>query len=156
MNWIEIFWNCDCKGATLPQVLFKNPDWFFYMIEEGNFKDKGSITQEAEDLGWKARHILIPGNEQNDLEAEYTLDPSSHSFASLEILPRDREVHSRSERMDVIDLSFPRKYKQYDKLGNKLLLKQLIFIYFRRSNYRMTRDRCEAFFENEGHFRPRG
>lgn len=155
MPWTEIYWKCDYKGETLPQALFKDPDWFFYMIEKHYFENKGPIAEEARELDWKARHILIPDNEQENLVAEYTLDPSSFSFACLEIVPRNQEVHPRSERMPFIDLSLPRKYKQYDKLGNKLLLEQLKFIFFNRSNYRMTRERSEAFFENEGNFAPR-
>lgn len=157
MDWTEIFWNCDHKGDTLPQVLFKDPDWFFYMIEKRCFEDKGPIAEEARDLNWKARHILIPGNEQNNLVAEYSLYPPKYLFVGLKILSKSQETDDPdSERKDVIDLSYPRQRKSYDKYGNKLLIEALKTIFYGSKSYKMTRKRCEAFFENERYFEPRG
>jgi len=150
--WTAIFWPCQYKGLTLPQVLFKNPDWFFNEVETHRFDSKGPIAQEAYDLNWKARHILIPRNERNDLVAEYTRFPSNHSFARLEIVPGSQELPPRSERKDVIDLAYPRQFKNDDKSGFDLLLSDLKFIFFGNSRYRMTREQCEAFFENDHHF----
>jgi hypothetical protein len=122
------------------------------MIENRNFENKGSIAEEASELDWKARHILIPDNAQNNLVAEYTLYPSNYSFGCLKIVPRSQEVHLRSDRKDVIDLAYPRQFKSYDKLGCRLLLSTLKYILFGSSSCRMTRERCEAFFENDDKF----
>jgi len=40
MPWTVIHWPCEYMGKTLPQVLFKDPDWFFFMIENRNFENK--------------------------------------------------------------------------------------------------------------------
>jgi len=113
------------------------------------------MAQEAENLDWKSRHILIPRNEGKNLVAEYPRFPSNHSFARLEIVPESQEPHPRSERKDVIDLAYPRRFKNRDALGFLLLVSELKFIYFGNSHYRMTREQCEAFFDNDGHFPPR-
>jgi hypothetical protein len=152
MPWTKIHWPCKYKGETLPQVLFRDPSWFFYMIENRKFGDKGRIAEEARELEQKARNIRIPNNEGGNLVVEYTHQLSDYSFACLEIVPKTRELHSRSNRKDVIDLSYPGQYKSYDKLGYKLLLSKLKFILFGNSNCRMTKRRCETFFEDDNHF----
>lgn len=157
MPWTVIYWECDYKGKTLPQVLFTDPDWFFYMIEEKKFENKGPIADEAKTLALKARRIRIPDPRGEDLVAEYGLEPSHRTFAHLELVPRSREAHAGAtitERMDVIDLSYPREFKEYDKLGNHLFLLQMKHYLFGRRNYLMTRKRCEAFYDDDRNFVP--
>src|SRR5450759_2541978 len=38
------------KGKTLPQVLFSDPVWFFWAIEEGVFQNRGTLRGQAADL----------------------------------------------------------------------------------------------------------
>ncbi len=35
------------QGKTLPQIVFIDPDWFFWAIEESVFSTKGSLRDEA-------------------------------------------------------------------------------------------------------------
>jgi hypothetical protein len=46
------------KGKTLPQIVFTDPDWFFWAIEENVFK--GPLRREAERIDARARAIRIP------------------------------------------------------------------------------------------------
>ena len=45
-------------GRSLPQILFSDPDYFFWAVEKKIFQ--GRLAAEAAELAWKARHIKIP------------------------------------------------------------------------------------------------
>lgn len=47
------------KGKTLPQIVFADPDWFFWVVAVG-FKS-GALAVEAEKIRHRATHIRIPG-----------------------------------------------------------------------------------------------
>jgi hypothetical protein len=147
------------KGKTLPQVLFQDPDWFFYALKKGIFKKGTPLGREAEELNRKARRIRIPrgalspSKVERKAVAEYTF---SHSgvFGVLEIVPASQSLHSGSPtiRREVIDLGIASERCPYDKLGNRLLIRQAKFILFGSSKYRMTRKRCEEFFGDDRNF----
>ena len=59
MNWTPL-WFGKFKGKTLPQVLFSDPNWFFWAIEQDLFVGQGVIEEEAQDLCYKSRNIRIP------------------------------------------------------------------------------------------------
>lgn len=154
MEWTEL-WFGKHKGKTLPQIIFIDPDWFFYMMEQKAFQNKGILREEAEEIYNKARNIRISSKDGEDLVAEYAIHPVSGKFCDLEIIPRDKPRHEGSTtvlRKDVIDLSFPVHFAKYDKLGCKLLLGSLKFYIFGNKDYRLTKARCEGFFNNEGNF----
>ena len=54
--------------------------------------------------------------------------------------------------LDVIDMLFPRSLKAYDKLGYKNMIKGIKALYFGNTSYKMTRRKCEEFFENDNNF----
>ena len=56
MVWSELKFGRH-KGKTLPQILFSDPDWFFWAIDDNVFQNKGSLYSEAKDLDYKARNI---------------------------------------------------------------------------------------------------
>jgi hypothetical protein len=45
-------------GRSLPQILFMDPDYFFWAVKNKVFQ--GRLATEAAKLSWKARHIKIP------------------------------------------------------------------------------------------------
>ncbi len=49
-------------------------------------------------------------------------------------------------------LLVPRSVKTYDKLSYRLFLKDLKFYLFGSSSYKMTKKRCEAFFDDDQPF----
>ncbi len=46
------------QGKTLPQIIFKDPDWFFWAIEGNRFH--AGLEGQAEMLAARARNIKIP------------------------------------------------------------------------------------------------
>ena len=53
---------------------------------------------------------------------------------------------------EVIDLSIPGQISRYDKSGYKRLLFSVKLILFGDEHIRMTKERCEKFFEDDNNF----
>jgi len=138
-------------------VLFVDPDWFFWASENGvlDRQQHGELCDEAQELYRKATSIRIPqkGGEERR-EAEYGIDRATGKFASLEIVPASRPLHPGCSRAHVIDLSAARHIADYDKLGGRRLVEDMKVCVFGTSDYRMSKKRCEAFFEDEENFVP--
>jgi hypothetical protein len=138
------------KGASLPQVLLTDPDWFWWALEGDVFRPGTKLAAEAEDLAAKARHVRIPKLDPENWRVQYFFgrDGKFHRFeivaASLPPFPGIVSGH--------LDLSIVRKHARYDKLGNHLLLKGFKAYYFGSPNARLTRERCEAFFDEPTNF----
>jgi hypothetical protein len=142
-------------GKTIPQLIFTDPDYFFWAMETGVFRGKGSLTSQAECLLQRARAIRIPEGHYGQFMAEYLLHPGVRGCCGLEIVPATRPEHqgsTRTVRKPVIDMGFPRRVAQYDKQGYRHFLGCLKFILFDDEDYRMTRERCEKFFSNPDNF----
>ena len=140
-------------GKTLPQIVFADPDWFFWAIEQNLFE--GPLRSQAKEIDARARAIRIPNNSAGSLLAEYAGHAPTGKFANLEIVPASRPPHQGSTptfRKDVIDLSVPRKIAPYDKLGCRNLISSVKLVLFGKSA-RMTKERCEAFFDDMTNFR---
>jgi hypothetical protein len=141
------------KGKTLPQIVFADPDWFFWAIEDNVFK--GPLRREAERIDRRARAIRIPNNTAGNLEAEYLVHAPTGKFGNMEIVPASRPLHQGSSpafRKDVIDLSVPRNIAPYDKLGCRTLVSSAKRVLFGSTSTRMTKERCEMFFDNPANF----
>jgi hypothetical protein len=136
------------KGSTLPQVVWRDPDYFFWAIEDSMFRS-GSLRVQAADIYQRATHIKIP---RQDHVAIYLVDPTSSKFTKLLLEPRSRRGHEEHVSGNVIDLSVPRSLSSYDKTGSRLLIKDVKRILFGSSTRRMTKERCEKFFEDDDNF----
>lgn len=86
------------KGITLPQLLFKDLDWFYWAFDKGILN--GRIpTSEVQDIYEKSRNIKIP---QSDLHAVFVFDGIRGVFADLKLVPEDRPNHvetSKTQRL---------------------------------------------------------
>jgi len=156
MEWTTLYFG-KYKGKTLPQVLFIDPDWFFWAIDEGIFNDKSeALKTEAGELEWKARNILIPSSDRESYEVEYYIHPQN-VFMDFIIIPKDTPTHAgpgTTMRSKVIDMRTPIAYKtnDNDKLGYKKLVKCLKFVFFKDKNYKMNKALCEDFFNDDSKF----
>ena len=85
---------------------------------------------------------------------EYVIDRATRKFGTMRIVPESQPHHTGSSstfRSDVIDMSFPRNVHPGDKFGNHNFIQALKAILFGNISYKMTKRRCEEFFEN-GHY----
>ncbi len=143
------------KGKTLPQIVLENADWFFRCFDTGQFKGKGELEIEAEEINRKARSIRIPQGQDEDLVAEYLIHPPTRRFWSVEVVSRSQPPRKNSipwTRRDVFDLHVPRDIAPCDKKGCGLLMSILKCYLFGRKNVRLTKKRCEQFFCDDRNF----
>ena len=107
------------------------------------------------DLDYKARHIRIPARDGPPLVAQYVFSPD-RKFSHLWLVPRGAPYPDGSNlilRRPVIDLSVPRQHGgPYDKKGYHRLLQDLRFLFFGKSNAKLTCQRCAAFYDDPSHF----
>lgn len=141
------------EGKTLPQILFNDPDWFYWAYENDVLKGK-IPDSEVQGIYEKSRNIKIP---QKDHQAEFVFDGFRGVFADMKLVPSDRPKHvgtSQTQRLDKIDMAQIRFTKQYDKLGYDLLIPILKEILLGDSKLRMTKKRAEDFFNDSSNFLP--
>ena len=152
MSWSELRFGKH-KGKSLPQVLFSDPDWFFWAYEKKVFHDR--LKTEADRIHARATHIRIPDKGDENRVAEYAVHPNQGKFAGMELVPASRPPHKGSTptfRSKVIDMSIPRRLAPYDKLGCRLLVRSIKFHVFGDEKARMTKERCEVFFDDTSRF----
>lgn len=144
------------EGATLPQIIFKDPDWFFWAMEKGALtKGGGMLAAEAREVDRKARNIRIPNPTNEPHVAEYVIHQPTGKFGKLDIVPSAQPLHqggSPAFRQDRIDMSVPRSVSNYDKTGFKILVADLKHHLFGSAKVRLTKARVEEFFENDANF----
>jgi hypothetical protein len=75
MNWSELQFG-------LPQVLFSDPDWFFWAYDQETFQ--GMQRREADAIYIRAMHIRIPQPGNEPFVAEYLVHPSVTTAFSVE------------------------------------------------------------------------
>jgi len=154
MAWIPLAFG-KYNGKTLPQILFIDPDWFFWAMSEKVFNNKGALTAQAKEIDIKARNIRVPVQDGEDRVVEYLIHRPTMKFGDMRLVPRNQPIHEGASpacRSEVIDLSFPREHASYDKRGYQLILSCVKHYLFGDSNHRMTRKRCEHFFDDDSNF----
>jgi hypothetical protein len=144
------------SGKTLPQILFKDPDWFFWAYEEDAFayQDR-QVLDEVERVYQRATSIRIPARYGPDVAVEYVV--SDGRFEGLKLTPADAVVgggiKSTSRLKWTFDMSVPRKWRDYDKAGMRIMVRDLKDILFDDPDRRMNRRRCEDFFNDASLFK---
>jgi hypothetical protein len=134
-------------GLTLPQVLFTDPDYFFWVT--GVLK--GALGIEAEQLARKACRIRIPRDSAEAFVVDYFFEPGGQ-FICFSIVPKDRERYPSSHeihRANYLDFSSIRDRKQYAKREYVRFLRCFRREFFGNESARMTKGRSEAFFNGD-------
>ncbi|MGD9244261.1 MAG: hypothetical protein PVH36_04970 [Desulfobacterales bacterium] len=156
MNWTIVnFGKFRGKEKTLPQIMFNDPDWFFDLMEKKIFENYGQLADEARDINFKAQHIKIPSSSGKKMVAEYYIHPSTEKFGDVRVVPEGQPLHegaSETWRQPCFSMAVPREISKYDKKGNRMHLQKLKYYLFGKSNYRITKNRAESFFNNLSNF----
>lgn len=149
--WTEVnFGKWVDKGLTLPQILVRDPDWFFWAHEEGVFK--GALKGQADTLERRARAIILPPDYQKDHAVSYNLGPDG-SVWDFSLVPANQPLHAGStteKRSPTLNLATARRFKSYDKLGNKKVVQSFRFYWFAGKPF--TKKRVEEFFDDPSNF----
>lgn len=138
-------------GKTLPQVIFDDLGYFFWGFEKGVFQDE-RLRNEAMEIASKFERIRILNNEDASLVVEYFMAPRSRNFSHFHVVPRDQPEHQDGSRSDFIDLCASWHANPKDKGGYKLLIWHVKEHLFGNGNVKMSREKCEAFFDDDSNF----
>ena len=143
------------EGKTLPQIMFADPDWFFWAYASGAFNGDPLLKKEAEEIHAKSTAIQVPQRGEGKMVVEYTVHKPTHKFNGLDLVPESKPHHKGSSvtfRRSVIDMSLVRRIAKYDKLGYKRLIRDLKDHLLGDRQMRMTKQRCEDFYSDHANF----
>jgi hypothetical protein len=166
MKWDKINFgnNKKVQNKTLPQVIFIDPDWFFFQYERENSYLKKQFGLQADYVYQRARRIKPKQGHyiKHFLFCDYTSDgfsPITIEKAEAKFLEcietgnycQDIELFDSQQFMILkrIDLRFPKSLKDYDKKSCRIFIKEL-------KDYlnikRITEQKAIEFFENDDNF----
>ena len=141
------------KGKTLPQIVFSDPDWFFWAWENEIF-DTPVLRGEVTRINERARRIRIPNDGGVDRIAEYIIHPATRNVTDVDFVPKSQtHIYGAGGAIcrDVIDLSVPRSVQSYDKMGGRLVIQAVKPLLFPGVG-RVTRQLLDAFFDDDNNF----
>lgn len=142
-------------NKTLPQIVFSDLDYFIWAYEQKDVFKTLQHKQEAQYIYERIRNIKIPKENHKEFEVEYLIHPPTGRFGHFELVLKSAPLHkggSPSSRSQNIDLTFVRTIKTYDKSGSSTMIDYLKRYYFGDSRYKMTKKRCEDFFNQNSNF----
>lgn len=152
MQWSKVNFG-KYGGLTLPQIIFKDPDWFFHACENGYFK--GALAADARELCRRARSIKVPQQNGQGMLVEYLFHRNrgagSVKFGTMQLIA-DGPGLGHLNVSHVIDFYVPRSMARYDKTGYKNFVAALKAILWDNPSKRMNRRACEAFFDDDNNF----
>ncbi|WP_298691748.1 hypothetical protein [uncultured Sulfuricurvum sp.] len=167
MIWSKINFgkNNKVQNKTLPQILFIDPDWFFYQYKLKNGYLKRTYGEEADFVYQRARNI----KPKDGCYVKYFLhcDNTSYGFSFIN---KNEAEEKYSEYIETglfdkdyytlesdyftilkrIDLNFPRSLKDYDKKSNRIFINELKNYIF--NGAKVTEKKAIDFFENDINF----
>ncbi len=131
-------------GRTLPQVVLRDPNWFFWAVGKGVLY--GRLEFEANALERRATNIKIPKRHPEKWEVEYRWD---RDYRFL------RAFHAPlASYLPYLDLSYVRRGDIHDIRDCRRLIHDFRRLYFKGRN--LTKRRCECFFQDKKHFTKAG
>jgi hypothetical protein len=135
------------KGKTLPEIIVRDLDWFFWAVPNLY----GRLAHEAQDLARKARAVKIPKKQGKKSAVEYRYEFGDR-FSGFAFVEPDSFLNSRwATRLPYLDLSSPLRRKKYDKRAARIMIRDFRIQYF-GEHKRLTKERCEKFFSNDRNF----
>jgi len=140
------------KQLTLAQIIFIDPDWFFYNLNSSGFKNKKRIREEALFLAKRAKNIRIPKDNPNKWRVEYRMrDGEFQSLAIVEVNQLRKPSHIALYDTMKIDMEFPQKQKQKNTRWSKSFGKKTCRVLFGKNTI-VTNQLCSTFFNNADNF----
>lgn len=137
-------------GMPLTQLLFVDPDYFFWAYEKGVLS-RGALCVHAPRLHARATRIRIGREPLGTLAAEYAI--SGGRLQGVSIVPASSFRDFNAVRRSWLDLSFARSlHAGKDKAGAKLLVRAVKEVWFGDPSARMSQEKCRDFFAREEHF----
>ncbi len=169
MNWTIVEFG-KYKGKTLPQIILNDADWFFWAYEKKilteNKIEKYRIPKIEVDLiynratkikpkyGTYVKHFLYYDGTSWGFDF-ISIEEAEKNYKYLiagNIFDKDYKKLDDTDRtiLEYIDLSFPRKQKDYDKQSYKIFIKDLKLKLFNKD--RVNKKFIEDFFADKNNF----
>ena len=137
-------------GKNLAQVVFLDPNWFFWAVGKGVFHGRIEFEAAADALARRARNILIPKRRPKDWEVEYRWDRDGRFLGFDFVKAQSSFYHPLFNRLPHLNLAYIRRASVHDIRDCRELIRDFRYHYFGGLN--LTKVRCEQFFENELNF----
>lgn len=151
MPWFDLNFGKH-SGRSLPEVIFKDADWFFWAGNAGVFNNRGAFLEQAQSIWQRATAIRIPEAFSGHV-AQYVVNRPTGLLQEMILIPAESHRYEHAYYTeDHIDLSVPRWLKDYDKRGFKQIIRDLKFYLFGNTSARMSKQRCEDFFSDDNNF----
>lgn len=149
MQWTPVrFGQFKDNPKTLPQIIFFDPDWFFWAYENGALW--GKLGTEAEYIYQRARSVKVPQRNGKRMLVEYFVHHNG-KFGTMQLIPAGPSLEGLNVS-SVIDFKVPRICAQRDGMGNNNFIAAFKAIYFGNRSKRMTKRICEEFFNDDRNF----
>jgi hypothetical protein len=134
------------KGKTLPEIIVRDADWFFWTLP----KLYGKPAKEGQELARKAQAIKIPNRYGKHLEVEYRFG-MDHRFCGFGFVKAEAQRSQWTIRLPYLDLKRPLRGKKYNKRACRIMRRDFRRNYF-GEHKRLTKELCEKFFSNDKNF----
>lgn len=167
MKWDKVNFGTVKKiqDKTLPQIMFVDPDWFFYQYERENSYLRKKFGQQADFVYKRARNIKP--KEGHYIKHFLFCDYTSDGFSPISIENAETKFSEYIETgiscqdldfldtqqffiLKRIDLRFPKGLRQYDKKSCKIFVDELKE--YLSLGKRITELKAIEFFENDDNF----
>jgi hypothetical protein len=135
---------------SLSQVMFRDPDWFFWAMESGVLARHGYESRAAE-ICDRATHIRIPRAGSAPWVAKYVV--RRERLWAVEVVPASFPREFNAPCLPWFDLSYARSLcGRMDKTGADLIVRAVKSAWYGNSSERMDRQKCDGFFKSDEHF----
>ena len=154
-NWLDLRFT-KYKGRSLPQIIFLDPNLFFWSCEQKIFKANINemLVYQADSLFKKATHIKPPFIGEGKPVVEYFLNPARWKFSHIRVVRESKFSELGDAPLltrTVIDWSIPRNLNYYDRAGTESIVRQTKVLFF-GVDFHMSRARAEDFFDKDRNF----
>jgi len=141
------------RDRTLEWLFFNDPGYVWWMIDKGaNMNVKGAARTRFDQLVRRARHLAIPGKCRHcDKPVSRMSLIESGGLARVDFFCDRCHHDSGSYLLATAAFYTPDFFKNYDRLGGKIVVDAIKWAYY-RTKVRMTQRKMEEFFNEPSHF----
>ena len=148
------------ENLTLPEVVLRDPNWFFRAYQNRSFESDDLeldeafwIQLQAKHIQRRARHIKLPQNDLEQYEVEYIFDLNGKlEHMTVANAKRNRPADPSSIFRKHIDLGVPYEIGKNDRNGGQIVINFFKNYVFYDKEITLTAETCEEFFDADDNF----
>lgn len=144
------------ETLTLAQVVLRDPQYFFWAHDRGHFNRCPCLQRMADLIAYRATRIRVLALGGLERAVGYRRRGPSGRLKGIRVCLPTAALYEQTEEWDywssAIDLSVAFRFGHYDKIGGRRLVKAVKEFAMGNRDIRLTRARCEAFFNEAANF----